>query len=141
MTRREKEEKVVFTGFKKKEEKNSDSKVDVSYGKKNESEREQKSYVDYKKEIADALIKKAVGYSYSEIVEEFSVSEEEGEKLVKKKITTKSNPPDIPAAKVLLDLFERENNLDLKQLTDEQLKEEIDKITEFLKEQSDEDGS
>ena len=60
------------------------------------------------KEISDnekikkALYKKALGYVTQETVSEFSDGEE-GVKLIKKKVTRKSVPPDVTALKMILD--------------------------------------
>lgn len=82
-------------------------------------------------EIKKALYKRAVGYETNEIVEEYSLVGEEGEKLTKKKKTIKSVPPDITATKLYLDL-NQENNLNLSSLTDKELDEEIEKIISKL---------
>ena len=53
--------------------------------------------------ITNALRKKAVGYTSSETVEEYSLVD--GVMiLVKRKITTKENPPDVTACKLLLEI-------------------------------------
>jgi hypothetical protein len=60
------------------------------------------------KEISDnekikkALYKKALGYVTQETVSEF-LDGEEGVKLIKKKVTRKSVPPDVTALKMILD--------------------------------------
>ncbi len=93
-----------------------------------------------KKEIELALIKRAVGYDAKEIVEEFSSDEEGGERLCKRKITTKNFPPDVTAAKLLLCMNDEK---DLSSLSDEELEEEknkIYKILEDLKDESDKQG-
>ena len=76
----------------------------------------------------DALIKKALGYDATEVVEEY-VSSEEGEiKLTKKKVTKKNVPPDMAALKILLD----ENDKPISEMTDEQLKEEKARLLKLL---------
>ena len=66
-----------------------------------------------------------------ETVEEFS--ENDGEVvLTKRKVTKKSVPPDISAAKLLLDMDEGET--DLSALSDEQLKEEKNRLLKLLEE-------
>ena len=53
------------------------------------------------KEIKNAIIKVALGYSLEEVTEEYGV--ENGElKLVKRKETKKDVPPDLKAVKLLL---------------------------------------
>ena len=84
-----------------------------------------------RREIENALKKRAVGYDTEETVEEFS--ENDGEVvLTKRKVTKKSVPPDISAAKLLLDMNEGET--DLSALSDEQLKEEKNRLLKLLKE-------
>ena len=85
------------------------------------------------KELKIALIKKALGYDCTEVVEEY-VGGEEGEiKLCKKKVTTKNVPPDMTALKILLD----EKQTDLSELTDEELLLEKKRLLGLLKELKD----
>lgn len=84
-----------------------------------------------KKEIRLALIKRAVGYDAKEVVEEFSQSEEGEERLCKRKVTTKNFPPDVTAAKLLLDM---EGGEDITSLSDEELEEEKIKLYKILEE-------
>ncbi len=84
---------------------------------------------EFNNPIHDALMKKALGYSHTEVVEEF-VSGEEGEiKLNKKRVTTKTDPPDISAIKLLI---EREGGVE--DLSDEQLEEEKRRLLKLLNE-------
>lgn len=82
--------------------------------------------------INEALLKRALGYDTSEIVEEFA-SDGFDVTMVKKKVTTKNVPPDITAAKMLLDAINntREN---LGQLTKEQLEREKQRLLKVIKE-------
>ena len=69
---------------------------------------------DYKKyidKIEKSLLKKALGYQYKEVIEEYSIGED-GEKLSKKKITTKDVPPDISAVKLLLEELNLSQSVD-----------------------------
>ena len=76
-----------------------------------------------------ALIKKALGYDATEIVEEY-VSSEEGEiKLQKKKVTKKNVPPDITAIKLLLE----EQECSVQSMSDEQLEMEKERLLALLK--------
>ena len=77
---------------------------------------------DKKTSIERALIKKALGYEAREVVEEYA-SDEEGEKLTKRKVTVKDVPPDLTAAKILLENFE-EKARPLSSLSDAELQEE-----------------
>ena len=90
-----------------------------------------------KKEIELALIKRAVGYDAKEVVEEFSKSEEGEERLCKRKVTTKNFPPDVTAAKLLLDMTEE---TDLASLSDDELEAEKIKLYKILEELKNENG-
>ena len=83
------------------------------------------SQTDFKK----ALIKKALGYDATEIVEEY-VSGDEGEvKLTKKKVTKKNVPPDITAIKMLME----ETDMAIEQMSDEELEKEKERLLKLLK--------
>ncbi len=78
--------------------------------------------------VKKALVKCAVGFDTSEIVEEYTV--DEGElKLVKRKVTRRDVPPDIKAVKMLLD---GEGNVG--GMSDEELEERRKKLIEMLRE-------
>ena len=80
-------------------------------------------------EIREAIKKVALGFSVSEVTEEFSV--DEGElKLVKRKETKKDVPPDLKAAKLLLE------GDDYSALSDEELLKEKERLLAFLNEES-----
>lgn len=67
--------------------------------------------------LKKALLKCAVGFDTSEVVEEYAV--DEGElKLVKRKVTKRDVPPDIKAVKMLLD-----GEADIAGMSDEELEE------------------
>ena len=92
--------------------------------------RSKKNKKNFKTDLENALIKKALGYDATEIVEEYS-SDNEGEvRLLKKKITTKNVPPDMTALKFLLD----EGTKDLTQMSDEELFAEKVRLLNILKE-------
>ena len=83
-----------------------------------------------KQELIEALIKKALGYDVTEVVEEY-VGNDDGEvKLSKKKVTTKNVPPDMSALKILLDDSQKE----VGQMTDEELEKEKIRLINLLKE-------
>lgn len=72
------------------------------------------------------LVKRALGYSYKEVIEEY---QQDGDdlKLIKKKVSKKIVPPDINAVKILLDK-NNEDELCFDSLSDEELekmKEEL----------------
>ena len=86
-----------------------------------------------KADFKDALIKKALGYDATEVIEEY-VSSEEGEiKLTKKKVTKKNVPPDITAIKILLD----DGETDYEKMSDDELEKEKLRLLELLKQYSD----
>ena len=82
---------------------------------------------DGKKKLKDALFKRAVGYDTTDVVEEFAETEEGETRLTKRKVTTKNVPPDISAAKLLLEL-EEDGGSDLTALSDEELEKEKDRL-------------
>lgn len=90
-----------------------------------------KDFEKYKDKIEKSLIKKALGYQYKEVIEEYSIGED-GEKLSKKKVTTKDVPPDISAVKLLLEELNVSHNIDLDALSDEELKQEIKNALSLL---------
>ncbi len=86
------------------------------------------------KEIKNAIIKVALGYSLEEVTEEYGV--ENGElKLVKRKETKKDVPPDLKAVKLLL------GEKDYSALSDEELEAEKQKLLKRLKEEENEHES
>ena len=82
-----------------------------------------------KDDFLTVISKKAKGYTASEVVEEY-VMDEEGLKLTKKKVTKKHIPPDITAAKLLLEL-----EPDIESLTDEELESQIIKLKSEIREE------
>jgi len=79
--------------------------------------------------IKGALLERALGYDADEVVEEYGFSEGEAV-LVKRKVTKKRVPPDIQAAKMLLD-----GAPPLTSLSDEQLQREKERLLLLLKEE------
>ena len=88
----------------------------------------QKKQVD-KIDLEQALIKKALGYDATEVVEEY-VGDGEEIKLSKKKVTIKNVPPDMSALKFLLDETQKE----VSEMTDQELYEEKVRLLSLLKE-------
>ena len=88
----------------------------------------QKKKVD-KTDLEQALIKKALGYDATEVVEEY-VGDGDEIKLSKKKVTTKNVPPDMSALKFLLD----ESQKQVGEMTDQELYEEKVRLLCLLKE-------
>ena len=84
-----------------------------------------------KKKITQAIVKKAIGFETVETVEEFA--ETDGEvKLLKRKVTTKSVPPDVSAVKLLLEMQSEER--DIVDMTDEELEKERVRLMKLLEE-------
>lgn len=77
-----------------------------------------------------ALLKKALGFTTKEVVEEYSANEGEIV-LTKKKVTKKEVPPDCMAIKMLMEGTEQNY------LTDEQLEQEKQRLLQLLKEKQD----
>ena len=75
--------------------------------------------------IKEAILKVALGYSLEEVTEEYNAKDGEL-RLVKRKETKKDIPPDLKAAKLLID--ER----DYSALSDEQLEEEKRRLIKEL---------
>ena len=80
------------------------------------------------KEIKKALLARAVGFDADEVVEEYNFSEGEAV-LVKRKVVKKRMPPDVQAAKILL-----EDEEPLTALSDEELRAEKARLLRLLNE-------
>lgn len=84
------------------------------------------------KDLKDALIKKALGYDATEIIEEYVAGDEGEIKLSKRKVTKKNVPPDITAIKMLIE----EGGKSVKEMSDEELNEEKQRLLNLLSEQN-----
>ena len=82
-------------------------------------------------DLKQALIKKALGYDATEVVEEYVQSVEGDVKLTKRKVTKKSVPPDMTALKILI---EGECLKPVSEMTDEELFQEKQRLLNLLKE-------
>ena len=91
------------------------------------------NFEKYKGKIEKSLLKKALGYQYKEVIEEYVIGED-GEKLSKKKVTTKDLPPDISAVKLLLESLNVAQDIDYENLSNEELKQEIKNVMNLLEE-------
>ncbi len=93
-------------------------------------------------EIKQALLKKALGFESDEIVEEYTADENGKPILSKRKITKKSNPPDLNALRFLLEQSQLSDD-DISNMTDKQLLAEKERLIKLLieKEKDDEDGN
>ena len=81
--------------------------------------------------VVDALIKKAVGYSIEEVLEEYTVVDNELV-LSKKKKSIKDYPPDLSAIKLVLENMDNLN--EFSKLSREELLEEKERLLRELKE-------
>ena len=77
--------------------------------------------------VRDALRRRALGYETDEVSEEYSYKDGE-EQLIRRKVTKKAMPPDITAAKILLD-----EEPGLAELSDEALAAEKERLLALLK--------
>ena len=84
------------------------------------------------KDLKDARIKKALGYDATEIIEEYVAGDEGEIKLSKRKVTKKNVPPDITAIKMLIE----EGGKSVKEMSDEELNEEKQRLLNLLSEQN-----
>ena len=85
-----------------------------------------------KKEVFDALTKKALGFTSEEVTEEYQ--EGDGEiTLTKRKVIKKEVPPDMTALKILLDEIAEKP---ITEMTDEELNAEKERLLTLLKKTS-----
>ncbi|MBQ7163984.1 MAG: hypothetical protein IJU84_08860 [Clostridia bacterium] len=78
--------------------------------------------------VEEALLRRAVGYETTETVEEYA--ECDGEiKLVKRKVSTKNVPPDVAAAKLVIE----EAAPNVAEMTDEELSAEKERLLAALR--------
>lgn len=85
-------------------------------------------------DLMKSLLKRAKGYRYNEVQEEYSVKEDGEIALTKRKVVKKYCPPDSTALKTYMDMCAEKT--DLSEYTDEQLKEEKNRLLhQLLKEE------
>ena len=89
--------------------------------------------------IKKALLKKALGYSADEVIDEYCYDEEGKLKLSKKKVTKKHYSPDISAVKVLLERYYKTYEDKVLAMNDEDLLAEHKRLKNLLKGESDGD--
>ena len=91
-------------------------------------------------DIREALLKKALGYSVSEVSEEYGMV---GDKLqvIKKKINTKIYPPDLDAIELALGDTSDNDDQMYSNYTDEELLEEKNNLIDLFKRIRKENGS
>ena len=90
------------------------------------------------KDIEKALIKKALGYTQEEMVEEYSKVDDDIV-LSKRKITKKDVPPDMNAIKFLISVKEMSNK-DIKSMSLNELELEREKYKKILESYEENDG-
>jgi len=78
--------------------------------------------------VKEALIMRAKGYDTTEVTEEYADDGEGGVRMVKRKVVSKNVPPDVSAAKLLLEI-EGDNVINL---TDEELEKEKIRLIKLL---------
>ena len=88
-------------------------------------------------EIKEALLKRAVGFNATEVTEEYSGGDDGEMRMIKRKVVSKNVPPDVSAAKLLYELDSGLGNL--KDLTDEELEMEKQRLLELLKQDAKEE--
>ena len=88
-------------------------------------------------EIKEALLKRAVGFNATEVTEEYTGGDDGEMRMIKRKVVSKNVPPDVSAAKLLYELDSGLGNL--KDLTDEELEMEKQRLLELLKQDAKEE--
>ena len=76
------------------------------------------------------MTKRALGYDFTEVTEEYTEKEDGSVRLVKRKVVSKNVPPDVSAAKLLIDMEGEVSGL--KNLTDEQLEKEKQRLISLI---------
>ena len=85
-------------------------------------------------EILSGLLKRAKGYSYKEVQEEYAVKEDGEIALTKRKVTEKYCPPDSGALKTYMELNGERN---IEDYSDEELEAERQRLLAELKDSID----
>ena len=86
--------------------------------------------MENEKSIKKALKKRALGYDSTEVTEEYTEDGDGGVRLVKRKVVSKNVPPDVSAAKLLIELDGGDS--DITKLTDEELEKEKQRLIKLL---------
>lgn len=89
---------------------------------------------DVKELLSKILLKKAKGYLVREKTDEYVVVDDD-KKLVRSKVVTKHNPPDVAACKALLEL--NDADLSYADMTDEELEQERKRLISLLVDDAD----
>ena len=83
-------------------------------------------------ELMKSLLKRAKGYRYNEVQEEYSIKEDGEFVLTKKKIVRKYCPPDASALKAYMDIAGEQNTASM---SDEELENEKQKLMDKIKDE------
>lgn len=83
-----------------------------------------------KEKLEKALLKKALGYTAKEVSEEYAKVDDDLV-LSKRKLNTKSYPPDLASLQLLLSRLDRQDE-DLRDMTDDDLFKERDRLIKLL---------
>lgn len=78
-----------------------------------------------KQDVMSTLLKRAMGYTVEEIVEEYAGDERGGE-LIKRKVTTKPVPPDVTALKTYIELARQDDGY--ASMSDSELESEKERL-------------
>lgn len=78
-----------------------------------------------KQDVMSTLLKRAMGYTVEEIVEEYAGDERGGE-LIKRKVTTKPVPPDVTALKTYIELTRQDDGY--ASMSDSELESEKERL-------------
>ncbi len=85
--------------------------------------------------VEKALLKRALGYDFEEVTEEFSLDEESGKMTKNKvKISKKHSPADMNAVKTLISIYDDNNENRYELMTEEELLKEKEKLLNELSE-------
>lgn len=87
-------------------------------------------------EILSGLLKRAKGYSYKEVQEEYAVKEDGEIALTKRKVTEKYCPPDSGALKTYMEL---NGDKRIEEYSDEELESELNRLLGLLKKEQEGD--
>ncbi|HKL93903.1 MAG TPA: hypothetical protein VJZ69_01305 [Clostridia bacterium] len=82
--------------------------------------------------IMKTLLKKATGYTFDEVVEEYAVKDDGAVELTRRKVTTKHYPADSSALKAYIELSAETN---ISKLEDEELQKEKQRLLKILRDE------
>ena len=112
-------------------EKEEYEQVDMGFALPQQTETEivTKSHLN-KLDLREALIKRAVGFVSEEQIDEYAMDNLTCKmKLVKRKIVKKEVPPDVMAARMLVEVFNKDS---LESMSDEELEDEKYRLLKLL---------